>query len=215
MDGSLPGSSVHGVFQAVVLEWIAISFSKESSRPRDRTRVSHIVDRRFTICNLSQSQTWLSNFHFHLYLNKDKKKKRLKQRKDIERIDCSAAGVSDPPRLFFPSQTELSSCELGELLCFGEFSCDSLSHELVFCTTWTALMILRNKGGKDGENTLFHFDFWSQACIYGSYNSPVPPPPFMFHNHFQQSMPLCGSSSLMHAGGLLLYQQWIRRVYTA
>ena len=31
------------------MEWIAISFSRGSSRPRDRTRVSHIVDRRFTV----------------------------------------------------------------------------------------------------------------------------------------------------------------------
>ena len=54
MDCSLPGSSVHGIFQAIVLEWIAISFSKESSQPRDRTRVSHIVDRCFTVCDLSQ-----------------------------------------------------------------------------------------------------------------------------------------------------------------
>ena len=37
MDCSLPGSSVHGIFQAIVLEWIAISFSKESSQPRDQT----------------------------------------------------------------------------------------------------------------------------------------------------------------------------------
>ena len=51
---NLPGSSVHGVFQATVLDWIAISFSKESSQPRDWTQVSHIVDRRFTVCNLSQ-----------------------------------------------------------------------------------------------------------------------------------------------------------------
>ena len=49
MDYSLPGSSVHGIFQAIVLEWITISFSRESSQPRDRTRVSHIIDRRFTI----------------------------------------------------------------------------------------------------------------------------------------------------------------------
>ena len=54
MDCSLPGSSVHGIFQAIVLEWIAISFSKESSRPRDQTQVSHIVDRHFTVCDLSQ-----------------------------------------------------------------------------------------------------------------------------------------------------------------
>ena len=49
MDCSPPGSSNRGIFQAIVLEWIAISFSRGSSRPRDRTRVSRIVDRRFTI----------------------------------------------------------------------------------------------------------------------------------------------------------------------
>ena len=35
MDCSLLGSSVHGIFQARVLEWIAISFSRGSSQPRD------------------------------------------------------------------------------------------------------------------------------------------------------------------------------------
>ena len=49
MDCSLPGSSVHGIFQARVLEWVAISFSSGSSQPRDRTRVSRISGRRFTI----------------------------------------------------------------------------------------------------------------------------------------------------------------------
>ena len=49
MDCSLPGSSVHGIFQAIVLEWIAISFSRGSSWPRDGTWVSHILDRRFTV----------------------------------------------------------------------------------------------------------------------------------------------------------------------
>ena len=44
MDCNLSGSSVHGIFQAVALEWIAISFSRGSSRPRDRTQVSRIVD---------------------------------------------------------------------------------------------------------------------------------------------------------------------------
>ena len=43
MDCSLPRSSVHGIFQARALEWVAISFS------RDRTWVSHIVGRHFTI----------------------------------------------------------------------------------------------------------------------------------------------------------------------
>ena len=49
MDCSLPGFSVHGIFQAIALELIAISFSRGSSQPRDQTRVSHIVDRCFTV----------------------------------------------------------------------------------------------------------------------------------------------------------------------
>ena len=48
MDCSPPGSSVHGIFQARLLEWVAISFSSRSSQPRDRTRVSHMAGRRFT-----------------------------------------------------------------------------------------------------------------------------------------------------------------------
>ena len=38
MDSSLPGSSIHGIFQARVLEWVVISFSKRSSQPRDQTQ---------------------------------------------------------------------------------------------------------------------------------------------------------------------------------
>ena len=49
MDCSLPGASVHGIFQARILEWVAISFSRRSSWPRDWTWVSHIVSRRFTV----------------------------------------------------------------------------------------------------------------------------------------------------------------------
>ena len=48
IDCSLPGFSVHGIFQARVLEWVAISFSRGSSRPRDRTQVSRNVGRCFT-----------------------------------------------------------------------------------------------------------------------------------------------------------------------
>ena len=49
MDCSPPGSSVHGIFQARVLEWVAISFSRGSSQPRDQTWVSRTEDRRFTV----------------------------------------------------------------------------------------------------------------------------------------------------------------------
>ena len=43
------GSSIHGILQARVLEWGAISFSRGSSRPRDQTRVSHIPGRCFNL----------------------------------------------------------------------------------------------------------------------------------------------------------------------
>ena len=49
MDCSLQGSSVHGIFQARVLEWVAVSFSRGSSWPRDWTLVSRIAGRHFTL----------------------------------------------------------------------------------------------------------------------------------------------------------------------
>ena len=41
MDCSLPGSSVHEIFQASILEWVVISLSRRSARPRDRTHISY------------------------------------------------------------------------------------------------------------------------------------------------------------------------------
>ena len=49
MDCSLPHSSVHGIFQARILEWVVISFSRGSSRPRDQTLVSCTVGRHLTV----------------------------------------------------------------------------------------------------------------------------------------------------------------------
>ena len=48
MDDSPPGSSVHGILHGI-LEWVAIPFSKESSRPRDWTQVSFIAGTFFNI----------------------------------------------------------------------------------------------------------------------------------------------------------------------
>ena len=42
MVWNLPGSSVHGISQARKLEWVAISYSRESSQPRDQTHISCI-----------------------------------------------------------------------------------------------------------------------------------------------------------------------------
>ena len=49
IDCSLTISWVHGIFQARILEWVAIAFSRRSSQTRDWTWVSRIVGRRFTV----------------------------------------------------------------------------------------------------------------------------------------------------------------------
>ena len=49
LDCSLSGSSIHGIFQASVLEWIAISFARGSSQPRNRTQDFRVAGRRFTV----------------------------------------------------------------------------------------------------------------------------------------------------------------------
>ena len=49
MDSSLPGSSVHGILQARILEWVAISFSRRSSQPRNRMGVSCIAGRSLPV----------------------------------------------------------------------------------------------------------------------------------------------------------------------
>ena len=58
MDCSLQGSSVHGIFQARVLEWVAISFSRGSSQPRGWTRVFRIAGRCFNIWAKQSKILW-------------------------------------------------------------------------------------------------------------------------------------------------------------
>ena len=60
---SPPGSSVHGISQARILEWVAISFSRESSRPRNWTWVSCIAGGFFTVW---ATRDWITNCIFFL-----------------------------------------------------------------------------------------------------------------------------------------------------
>ena len=55
MDCRPPGSSVPGISQARILEWVAISFSRGSSWPRDWIQVSHIAGRRFNLWATGES----------------------------------------------------------------------------------------------------------------------------------------------------------------
>ena len=65
MDCNLPGSSVHGILQARILEWVTIPFSRGSYWPRDQTWVSCIAGRFFTIwatsseiCSVVSDSLW-------------------------------------------------------------------------------------------------------------------------------------------------------------
>ena len=59
MDCSLPGSSVHGILHARILEWVTIPFSRRSSQPGDQTQVSCISGRFFTVwATLPQCSGW-------------------------------------------------------------------------------------------------------------------------------------------------------------
>ena len=58
MDCSLPGSSVHRILQARILEWVVVPFSRRSSQPRDRTQVSCIAGRFFTSWATREAFRW-------------------------------------------------------------------------------------------------------------------------------------------------------------
>ena len=58
MDCSPPGSSVHEIFQARVLEWVVMPSSRGSSQPRDRTLVSCIAGRFFTVWVTREAHAW-------------------------------------------------------------------------------------------------------------------------------------------------------------
>ena len=60
VDCSPPGSSVHGILQARILEWVAISYSRGSSQPRDWTQVSCIAGRRFNLWGTREAlHSWI------------------------------------------------------------------------------------------------------------------------------------------------------------
>ena len=62
MDHSLPGSFAHGILQARILEWVAISSSRGSSQPRDQTQISCIAGRFFTFWATREAHTNLHQF---------------------------------------------------------------------------------------------------------------------------------------------------------
>ena len=80
-----PGSSVHGILQGRIQEWVVIPFSRVSSQPRDQTRISHIAGTFFT--------TWATNSSYQGKKKKEKVAIKKKERAQInktwnENKDC-------------------------------------------------------------------------------------------------------------------------------
>ena len=68
VDYSLPGSSVYGILQARILEWVAIPFSRGSSRSRDTTQISCISGRFFTWSEppaVNQYKAGIRKWYYH------------------------------------------------------------------------------------------------------------------------------------------------------
>ena len=69
MDCSLPGSSVHGILQARILEWLTIPFFRVSSQPRDRIQVSCITGRFFAIW--ATKEAWIDIYTQSILLDEE------------------------------------------------------------------------------------------------------------------------------------------------
>ena len=68
MDCSLPGSSVHGILQARILERVAMPSSRGSSQPQDRTQVSHIAGRFFNVWATREAHEKHVYVYIHTYM---------------------------------------------------------------------------------------------------------------------------------------------------
>ena len=121
-DYSPPGSSVHGIFQARMLGWVAISFSRGSSRPRDRTRIFYIssIAGRFFTTNV----TWearLGSSSLALPINRGRVKltwitagRRLGRITALHRDGLKGSGQNTEPKSC-PEQGWLRSVSLPRL----------------------------------------------------------------------------------------------------
>ena len=114
MDCSLPGSSVHGILQARILEWVAISFSRGLSPLRDRIRVSWIAGRFFTI--------WATREALVCYLSLYKCMLTCSHHYDIMQITFIALKKSSVLQLFIPHPGSLGNHWSVYCLCSLAFS---------------------------------------------------------------------------------------------
>ena len=107
IDQSLPDSSVQGILQVSILEWVAIPFSKGASKPRDQIQVSCIADRFFTIWATRKAPFWVTvtriNFIFFSFFSVDAGKFQVTYVACVRCpvLDSTAGHTVYPPRLIW------------------------------------------------------------------------------------------------------------------
>ena len=110
MDCSPPGSSVPGILQAIILEWIIIPFSRESFWPRSWTQVSHIASIFFTVW--AREPRWhkytpFSPWEVKLFPRVFSSVQSLNRVRIYNPMDCSTPGFPVLHQLLELAQTHL------------------------------------------------------------------------------------------------------------
>ena len=113
-DCSLPVSSVHGILQTRILEWVAILFSRGSSQPRDRTWVSHIAGRFFIIWAIRETHSLLernpithivyAHWFILTYSHLESKERLKRHKKNITICATLANSIPGIPYPFFSEE---------------------------------------------------------------------------------------------------------------
>ena len=134
MDCSLPDSSVHGIIQARIPEWVAIRFSRESSQPRDQAVSNypfslHLQEKNHPILNESEKQKLLS--HVWLFATPWTVHGIL-QARILAWVAFPFSRVSSQPR----DRTQVSRIAGGFFTSWATSSVHSLSHVQLFATPW-------------------------------------------------------------------------------
>ena len=93
MNWDSPGSSIHGILQAIKLEWVAISFSRGSSWPRNRTQVFCIAGRLFTVWVIREAQLRYLPFQSPFYKGRNWSTERLCNVSKIEQLESEWARI--------------------------------------------------------------------------------------------------------------------------
>ena len=126
VDCSPSGSSIRGILQARILEWTAISFSRGSYRPRDRTQVSCIGGIRFNLWATREAQIMKWKPHIENGRLKIPSTLKPKSYKNITN-PTTRTYLRHLPRLLYEREVSLSCISLYFFICHHSLACSLMN----------------------------------------------------------------------------------------